>query len=103
MKKAGLRIVGFGASHSTTTLTCHFGLNEFSEYIAYDNLGKHGTYSTGYRIPVVAPSVLYADKPDVVLVLAWQHADSIIKRHRSLLEGGSRFLIPLPNLVELRN
>jgi len=102
IKKAGLRIVGFGASHSTTTLTCHFGLNEFIEYIADDNPSKHGTYSPGYRIPVFASEKLSIDKPDVIIIMAWQHAKTILERHSHLFEYNARIIVPLPELREYR-
>jgi hypothetical protein len=93
---AGKRIVGFGASHSTTTLTYHFELAQFMEYIVDDNKLKHGSYSPGYHLPVYPAEKMYEDKPDYVIVLAWQHSDSILKKHKSVTESGIKFILPLP-------
>ena len=101
MKSQGKRIVGIGASHSTTTLTYHFELSSFLEYIVDDNKLKHGLYSPGYHIPVYPSEKLYQDKPDVVIVLAWQHQKSIIERHTAFLNSGGKFLTPLPALSVL--
>lgn len=96
LKDDGLRIVGLGASHSTTTLIYHFALRGFMEYIVDDNSLKHGTLSPGYKIPVYPTDKLYTDKPDVVIVLAWQHQDTILKRHEKFGLDGGKFYIPLP-------
>ncbi|WP_061249361.1 class I SAM-dependent methyltransferase [Leptospira alstonii] len=100
-KSQGKRIVGIGASHSTTTLTYHFELKPFLEYIVDDNSLKHGFYSPGFHIPVYPSEKLYEDKPDIVIVLAWQHQKSIVKRHKAFLDAGGMFLIPLPELSVL--
>lgn len=99
LKSQGEKIVGFGASHSTTTLTYHFELADYLDYLVDDNELKHGTYSPGNLIPVYPSSKLYEDAPSKVLILAWQHQDAIIEKHKSLLSMGSEFIIPLPSLT----
>jgi SAM-dependent methyltransferase len=98
LRKEGKRIVGFGASHSTTTLLYHFELAEYFEYLVDDNSLKHGSYSPGYHLPVYPTDKLYKDKPDYVVLLAWQHTDSILKRHKAIFNLGMKFLVPLPEL-----
>lgn len=98
LRNAGKRIVGFGASHSTTTLTYHFELASFMEYLVDDNPLKHGRYSPGHHLPVYPSEKLYEDGPDYVIVLAWQHQKNIIERHREFLNSGGKFLVPLPHL-----
>lgn len=98
LRDAGKRIVGFGASHSTTTLTYHFGLAPFMEYLVDDNPLKHGRYSPGHHLPVYPSEKLYEDNPDYVIVLAWQHQKNIIERHSRFSNLGGKFLIPLPDL-----
>ena len=39
-----LKIAGFGASHSTTILLHHFGLNKYINLIVDDNPLKHGLF-----------------------------------------------------------
>ncbi len=94
----GARIVGYGASHSTTTLVYHFGLADFLEYQVDDNPVKQGMYSPGHHISVFSSDKLYEDKPDVVIVLAWNYAKPIIDKHADFIQQGGRFLLPLPAL-----
>ena len=101
LKTNGKRIVGFGASHSTTTLIYHFGLESFLEYLVDDNALKHGRFSPGHHIPVFPSGRLLEDRPDYVLVLGWQHQRSIMNRHRSYASQGGRWIVPLPSLQVL--
>lgn len=98
LKAAGKKIVGFGASHSTTTLIYHFDLAPFIDYLVDDNQLKHGRYSPGYHLPVYSSEKLYEDTPDYAIILGWQHQNSIMEKHKNYLAGGGHWIIPLPNL-----
>jgi hypothetical protein len=77
----------------------HFGITkDLVKYIVDDNPLKQGLYSPGLHIPVVESSMLYEDKPDYLLILAWNFAESIMKKHESFLLSGGRFIVPLPEL-----
>jgi len=96
LKAEGARIVGYGASHSTTTLTYHFGLAQFMEYLVDDNPIKQGLYSPGYHLPVFPSQKLYQDNPDYVIMLAWQYQRPIMERNRQFSGQGGVFIVPLP-------
>jgi SAM-dependent methyltransferase len=97
-RAAGKRIAGYGASTTVTTLIWHFELNEKLEFLLDDNPLKHGLYSPGCHIPVLPSDEIYVRRPDYVVILAWNFASPIIKRHRRFLDEGGRFVIPLPEL-----
>ena len=104
LKAKGMRIAGYGAPAKATTLMYHFGLSAAEiEYIADGNELKQGLLSPGLHIPIVSPTRIYEDRPDYVIVLAWNFADSIIESHKAFLEAGGRFIIPLPHFKILRN
>jgi len=94
----GHKVVGYGASHSTTTLMYHFELGEYLEFLVDDNPAKHGLYSPGYGLPVYTSDKLSEIKPEYILVLGWQHQETIINRNKSFLKEGGKFIIPLPEL-----
>ncbi len=98
IKSASHSIIGYGASHSTTTLLHHFEVGEYIDFLVDDNPIKHGLYSPGYQLPVYPSDKLYEDKPEYVLVLGWQHQDSIINRNKKYLNEGGKFIVPLPKL-----
>lgn len=77
----------------------HFKLTaDDINYIVDDNPLKCGLFSPGLHIPVDNPSRIYSEKPEYILILAWNFADSIIAKHAAFLEMGGRFIVPLPDL-----
>lgn len=99
LKADGRSIAGYGAPAKATTLLENFGLGrETLDFIADDSRLKQGLLTPGSHIPVVAADALYERKPDYLLVLAWNFADSIIARHARFREGGGRFIVPLPEV-----
>ena len=103
LKGQGKRVAGFGAPAKATTLMFHFGLGpDTLEYIIDDSPLKQGFFSPGHHIPVVPSSHLYdGHRPDHVLILAWNFADSIMKKHEAFARAGGTFIVPLPR-VEVR-
>ncbi|WP_026841177.1 class I SAM-dependent methyltransferase [Citrifermentans bremense] len=98
LKSEGKSIAAYGGSATSTTLIYHFGLAPFLEYIVDDNPAKQHTYSPGYHIPVLPSAELYNRKPDCTVVLAWRYCEPIIAKHKAYLDGGGRFLVPIPRM-----
>lgn len=98
VKAAGKTIAGYGASTTVTTLLWHFQLTQKLEFLADDNALKQGLYSPGCHIPVLSSEELYVRRPDYVVILAWNYADAIIKRHQRFIDEGGKFVVPLPEL-----
>jgi SAM-dependent methyltransferase len=101
-RSRGLRVAGYGASATVTTLLHHFRIGELIDFLVDDNPLRHGTVSPGHQIPVYVPTALYERKPDVVVILAWRFADPIIRKHSAYLQNGGTFVVPLPGFVEQR-
>ena len=101
LKAEGKEIAGYGASVGVTTLLYHFDLAKMLSFIVDDNPRKQHTFSPGHHIPVLPSETLYERKPDYVLVLSWNYADPIIKKHQAYANAGGRFIVPLPK-VEVR-
>lgn len=97
LKRAGKKIIGYGAPAKGNTLLNYFSVGtETLSYIVDESSWKQSLYTPGKKIPVVAPSVLARDKVDYILVLAWNFAGSIMEKHASLRKKGTRFIIPVP-------
>ena len=104
LKAQGRCIAGFGAPAKATTLMFHFGLGpKMLDYLIDDSPLKQGLYSPGHHLPVVPSSWLYdaSHRPNDVLLLAWNFAEPIMKKHQAFLDAGGHFIIPLPR-VEVR-
>jgi SAM-dependent methyltransferase len=97
-RACGKTVAGYGASTTVTTLMWDFELSEKLEFLADDNPLKQGLFAPKCHLPVLPSEELYSRLPDYVVILAWNYAEPIMKRHqRYLLEGGT-FVVPLPEL-----
>ena len=47
-------------------------------------------------IMVLKPEVIYEKKPDILIILAWNFAEDIMKKHTKYGEEIGKFLIPMP-------
>ena len=76
-----------------------FGLNnDVLDFIVDDSKLKQNLFSPGLHIPIFSSSAIESFKPDYLLILAWNFADSIIINNKKYQENGGKFIIPLPKL-----
>jgi hypothetical protein len=94
----GKRLVGYGASATSTTLMYHYDMGGTLDYLVDDFEAKQGLYSPGLHVPVYSSDEIYSRTPDYIVVLAWRYYEKIIKRHQQFLDKGGHFIIPLPEL-----
>lgn len=98
-KAEGRRLCGYGASTKGNVLLQYCGVTgDDLVSIAEVNRDKFGRFTPGTRIPIVSEEEARGSKPDLFLVLPWHFRDSILERERAWLDGGGRFLFPLPKL-----
>lgn len=97
LKSQGLRIAGYGASARGNTMITYFGIGpDILDFLVDKNPLKHGLYSPNTRIPVRPVEDLETERPDVLLVLAWNFFDEIREQQAGFLARGGRFVVALP-------
>ncbi len=95
----GQRIAAYGAPAKGSTLLSFFEIGpETVPYIADKSPLKQGRVTPGTHIPVVSPAHILDDKPDYMLLLAWNFADEIMAQQAEYRAGGGRFIIPVPEV-----
>jgi SAM-dependent methyltransferase len=95
-------MVGYGASARSSTLLNFCGIDgRLVSVIADQNPLKHQHYTAGTHIPITGPDEVMKQKPEYVLILAWNFADEI----GSILKGKYDFtgtcIVPLPNVPRM--
>lgn len=99
LKQEGKTIVAYGAPAKGNTLLTYLELNvDDIPYIADKSPLKQGRFTPGKHIPVVSPDRLYDDKPDYIIVLAWNFIDEILEQLDDLRKSGTRFIVPVPEI-----
>jgi len=95
------KTLGYGMSHSVTTLLYHFDLLERVSALVDDNESRQGLFSPGGGLPILNPEAALLEEFDTVVILAWQHDDLILKRLTELGWTGN-VVQPLPGASLIR-
>ena len=99
-RRAGQRVVGYGAPAKGNTLLNFCGIRtDFIEYTVDRNPHKQGRFLPGSHIPVYALERITQTKPDYLLILPWNLPDEITEQMTHVRSWGSRFVAPIPRIA----
>jgi len=100
LKRQGLKIAGYGAPAKGNTLLNYFGVGpNHLDFLVDRNPLKQGLFSPGMKIEVRSPEAIETERPDILMVLAWNFLDEIREQQAAFTSRGGRFLVPLPRPV----
>lgn len=98
-KKAGKKLVAYGAAAKGNTLLNYCGIkNDLLDFVVDANPNKQGKWLPASHIPVVDETELKKAKPDYVIILPWNLRDEISTQLSYIREWGGKFVIPIPSL-----
>lgn len=104
IKAEGKSIWVYGASTKGNTILQFCGIGRESiEAAADSNPFKHGKYIIGSDILIKDEAEMRAAKPDYLLALPYSFVEGFMKREAALLEHGTKFIVPLPEVRVLGN
>lgn len=99
LKKDGKKVVAYGATSKSTTVTNYFGITPDLVECIYDTtLIKHNKLSPGAHIPVLPYKQFRESNPDYVLLFAWNHAVEIMKKEDDYMSNGKHWITYIPKV-----
>jgi SAM-dependent methyltransferase len=102
LRSGGSRIAAYGAAAKGTVLLNSSGIgSDLIDFVADKSPHKQGKFMPGVGIPIVPAEWLLQESPEYVLLLVWNLKDEIVREQRAYLEGGGRFIIPIPVQIEV--
>ena len=97
LRSRGRSLAAYGAPAKGNTLLNYCGLDATTIPFTVDrNERKIGLFTPGAHIPVRPVGALLEDRPDEVLILAWNFSQEIMRQQESYRAQGGRFITPLP-------
>lgn len=92
-KAKGLGVAGYGAPARVSTI-CNYGKigPELVRFTVDDSPLKQDKFTPGTHIPIVSREHLEANRPDILVVFAYEYIDDIRKK----TGGKYRYLLPIP-------
>ena len=98
-KRAGKRVVAYGAAAKGNTLLNYAGVKpDLLAVVADAAPSKQHKFLPGSHIPIVEPKSLAAWKPDYVVILPWNIAAEVLESQANLTKSGCRFVTAVPQL-----
>ena len=94
LRLKGKSIVGYGAPAKGNTLLNYFNIK--LDYVIDTTPLKQGLYTPGMHMRVRKPERVLTEPPDYFLLLAWNYADTILEKEKTLRDAGTKFIIPVP-------
>ena len=99
VKAAGKRVVGYGATSKSTTITNYCGITpDLVEFISDTTPIKQGKFSPGAHIPVRPYEDFVSRYPDYALLFAWNHAREIMEKETAFRASGGKWIVYVPKV-----
>lgn len=97
LKSSGKSIAAYGAAAKGATLLNYCGLgSDELDFVVDRNVHKQGQMMPGAGLLVREPEALVTERPDYVLMLAWNFADEILQQQTEYSKSGGKFIVPVP-------
>ncbi len=93
LKSKYKKIAAYGSPAKATTALNYYGVDlNFIDYTIEDNELKNNKFIPGVNIPIKNKNYCYDNKPDIIIVLAWNFFEDIKRNNIDLIESGVRFV-----------
>jgi len=99
LRKDGKRIVGYGATSKSTTVTNYCDItSDLVEFISDTTPIKQGKFNPGTHIPVKNYPEFCNNYPDYALLFAWNHGEEIMAKEHDFIKSGGKWIVYVPTV-----
>lgn len=99
IKETGKRIAAFGAAAKGNTFLNYCGIGkEYIDFVADSSVEKQGLFLPGTRIPIVSPDEIRKQRPDYIILLAWNLKKELSELLAYTREWGCKLITFIPNI-----
>ena len=100
LKSEGKKVVAYGATSKSTTVTNYFGITPELVECIYDTTPiKQNKVSPGAHIPVLPYEQFRSRNPDYVLLFAWNHAAEIMEKEKDYMGADRHWITYIPSVT----
>ena len=98
-KNDGKKIISYGATYKSATIFnyCRIGV-DLIDYIVDTTVNKQGKFSPGMHIPIISPEEGFDGSVDYAFLGAWNFTKEIMKKERSYIDRGGKFITHVPSV-----
>ncbi|MGX7825632.1 methyltransferase domain-containing protein [Actinokineospora sp. 24-640] len=99
LRERGERVVGYGATAKSATVTNLCGIGpELVEFICDTTPAKQDRLAPGSGIPVRPPAAFADPYPGHALLFAWNHAEEIMAKEQAFRDAGGKWITYVPEV-----
>ena len=99
LKEEGKKVVAYGATSKSTTVTNYFGISTELVECIFDNTPiKQNKFSPGAHIPILPYEDFRKSNPDYVLLFAWNHAEEIMSKEEEYMGSNRHWITYIPKV-----
>lgn len=100
LRADGKKVVAYGATSKSTTVTNYFGITPELVECIYDTTPiKQNKLSPGAHIPVLPYEQFRESNPDYVLLFAWNHATEIMEKEKNFMGKNRHWVTYIPKVM----
>ena len=100
LKKNQKKIVAYGASAKGNTLLNYCGIDKnLISFVVDDTPEKQNKFAPGSKIPIKSSDYLDTEKPDYIVLLAWNFAKELMSKTKEHKLRGGKYIIPIPKVI----
>lgn len=101
-KSSGKSIAAFGAAAKGNTFLNYIGIkSDIIDFIVDETPYKIGKYAPQSKIPIVSFEKIKSEKPDIIIILPWNHKNEILEKLQFTKEWGADLVTFIPELEVL--